>query len=109
MRKPLLTDEILEREARKKKFGYYDEVEEDWSDEYDLEDWTEDWNDEEWDEDEYTGYKEGQTVRIPVESSIVKSRRIETVKKEQFKSKVNKILFWVIFLLILFLIAVFYF
>ncbi|MBY5035232.1 cell wall synthase accessory phosphoprotein MacP [Streptococcus gallolyticus] len=96
MRKPLLSDEVLEREARKKRFGYF---EEDYDDE-ELEDW---------EDEDYQGYQEGQTIRIPVEASIVKSRRIETIKKERFKSKVNKTLFWIVFLLILFVLAVIYF
>ncbi|MGT2799039.1 cell wall synthase accessory phosphoprotein MacP [Streptococcus marmotae] len=101
MRKPLLTDEILEKAKPKKqqqRFGYY-APDEDVMDEFAFED--------EW-EEEYTGYREGYTHRIPVESSIVKSRRIETVKREEFRSKVNKMLFWVILLVILFLIAVFF-
>lgn len=65
-------------------------------------------NQEEWEED-YQGYEEGQTVRIPVQPSIVKSRRIEVVKREAFKEKVNRILFWVVVLVIVFLVAVFYF
>ena len=48
-------------------------------------------------------------MRIPVEASVVKSRRIETIKKEQFKSKVNTILFWIVLLLIAFILAVIYF
>ena len=107
MGKPLLTDEIIERARRRKdrekEFGYYspnsDDFEEEFYNEYDQ-------YEDDWDE-EYQGYREGETVRIPVEQSIVKSRRIETVKREEFRSKVNKVLFWVIILVILFLIAVF--
>ena len=107
MGKPLLTDEIIERARRRKdrekEFGYYspksDNYEEEFYDDYDQ-------YEDDWDED-YQGYREGETVRIPVEQSIVKSRRIETVKREEFRSKVNKVLFWVIILVILFLIAVF--
>lgn len=107
MGKPLLTDEIIERARRRKdrekEFGYYspnsDDFEEEFYDDYDQ-------YEDDWDED-YQGYREGETVRIPVEQSIVKSRRIETVKREEFRSKVNKVLFWVIILVILFLIAVF--
>ncbi|MGT2811116.1 hypothetical protein EII38_07470 [Streptococcus minor] len=117
MGKPLLTDEVLERARRHKdregEFGYYSPnsnryEDEDLYDEYDEYDEDEyapyeyDWD------DEYQGYEEGQTVRIPVEQSIVKSRRIETVKREEFRTKVNKILFGVVFLVILFLLAVFY-
>lgn len=107
MRKPLLTDEIIEKarrkQAREREFGYYSPDRE--VDEYDEDDemFEEDWDDE----DEYEGYQEGQTIRIPVEQSIVKSRRIETIKREAFRSKVNKILFWVVVLVILFLLAVF--
>uniref|UniRef100_UPI00193105F5 cell wall synthase accessory phosphoprotein MacP n=1 Tax=Streptococcus suis TaxID=1307 RepID=UPI00193105F5 len=57
-------------------------------------------------EEDYQGYEEGQTIRIPVKPTVVKSRRIETIKREAFRSKVNKILFWVIILLIMFIIAV---
>ena len=107
MGKPLLTDEIIERARRRKdrekEFGYYspnsDNYEEEFYDEYDK-------YEDNWEED-YQGYREGETVRIPVEQSSVKSRRIETVKREEFRSKVNKVLFWVIILVILFLIAVF--
>ena len=107
MGKPLLTDEIIERARRRKdrekEFGYYspnsDNYEEEFYDDYDQ-------YEDNWEED-YQGYREGETVRIPVEQSIVKSRRIETVKREEFRSKVNKVLFWVIILVILFLIAVF--
>ncbi|MGT2963986.1 cell wall synthase accessory phosphoprotein MacP [Streptococcus acidominimus] len=105
MRKPLLTDELLEETRRRKSslpqgFGYYDpEREFEDGDEFEFE---EDW------EDEDRGYREGYTHRIPVDASIIKSRRIETVKREEFRSKINKILFWVILLVILFLIAVFF-
>lgn len=105
MRKPLLTDELLGEMRRRKsipprRFGYYDpagEFEE--ADEFGSE---EDW------QNDYTGYQEGYTHRIPVDASIIKSRRIETVKRDEFRSKVNKILFWVVLLVILFLIAVFF-
>lgn len=103
MRKPLLTDEILEKvkknqySGQSNEFGHYrpnqdvsmeDNVFEPYLDE------------------EYQGYEEGQTIRIPVKPSVVKSRRIETIKREEFRSKVNKILLWVIILLIIFIIAV---
>lgn len=107
MGKPLLTDEVLERarrqKAREKDFGYYSPNPEYYDDNQDE---FEDEFQEDWDE-EYQGYQEGQTVRIPVEQSIVKSRRIETVKREEFRSKVNKILFWIVILVIIFLFAVF--
>lgn len=113
MGKPLLTDEVLERARRRKEekgFGYYspnpdhynDYEDDDNFNEYDeYEDYEEDWD------EEYQGYQEGQTIRIPVEQSIIKSRRIETVKREEFRSKLNKILFWIVILVIIFLFAVF--
>ncbi|TCD46124.1 hypothetical protein D3X11_01290 [Streptococcus sp. X16XC17] len=108
MRKPLLTDDIIEQAKRKKRFGYYEPELDDHYDEYD-----DDYDEDEWDEfqnqETYHGYEEGQTIRIPVEQSIIKSRRIETIKKDRFRSKVNKILFWVIVLVIGFIVAVIYF
>ena len=107
MGKPLLTDDIIERARRRKdrekEFGYYSPNSGDFEEEFydDDDQYEDDW------EEEYQGYREGETVRIPVEQSIIKSRRIETVKREEFRSKVNKILFWVILLVIIFLIAVF--
>ncbi|HFH9837003.1 TPA: cell wall synthase accessory phosphoprotein MacP [Streptococcus suis] len=103
MGKPILTDEILEKARKGQKledfqdnrgFGYYSpkqSLDEEFEPNFD---------------DEYTGYREGQTVRIPVEASVVKSRRIETIKREEFRGKVNKILFWVVILVILFILAV---
>ena len=41
--------------------------------------------------------------------SAYKSRRIESAKRNQFQHKLNRILFWVVVLLILLFIAVFYF
>lgn len=116
MGKPLLTDEVIERaklrgkKSGKAEFGYYspEDVSVDFEEDgrnwgyVDGEEWIDEW------EDEYTGYHEGQTVRIPVEHSIVKSRRIETVKREAFRAKLNKILFWIVLLLVIFLVAVFY-
>ncbi|HFI0150152.1 TPA: cell wall synthase accessory phosphoprotein MacP [Streptococcus suis] len=102
MGKPILTDEILEQARQGKKledleakrgFGYYSP----------QQSFTEEFKDL---DDEYTGYQEGQTMRIPVEASVVKSRRIETIKREEFRGKVNKILFWVIVLVVLFVLAV---
>lgn len=107
MGKPLLTDEVLERARRRKErereFGYYSPNSDEFDELYDFEEYddVDDW------EEEYQGYREGETVRIPVEQTIVKSRRIETVKREEFRSKVNKILFWVVILVIIFLFAVF--
>ena len=45
------------------------------------------------------------TLTIEVEPSIHKSRRIENTKRNVFNSKLNKILFAVIFLLILLILA----
>lgn len=45
------------------------------------------------------------TLAIDVEPSIHKSRRIENTKRNVFNSKLNKILFIVIFLLILLVLA----
>ena len=101
MGKPLLTDEVLERARRRKErereFGYYSPNSDEFDELYDFEEYddVDDW------EEEYQGYREGETVRIPVEQTIVKSRRIETVKREEFRSKVNKILFWVVILVII--------
>ncbi|MGT2911682.1 cell wall synthase accessory phosphoprotein MacP [Streptococcus cameli] len=123
MRKPLLTDDIIAKAKRKKpsqqhaEFGYYSPYagQEDWEEDV-LDRYEEEVAryeaefrefEEQWDED-YQGYEEGQTIRIPVEKSIVKSRRIETVKREAFRSKVNKVLFWVVVLVILFILAVIY-
>lgn len=46
-----------------------------------------------------------ETLKIQVEPSIHKSRRIENTKRNVFNSKLNKILFAVIFLLILLVLA----
>ena len=46
-----------------------------------------------------------ETLTIEVEPSIHKSRRIENTKRNVFNSKLNKILFTVIFLLILLVLA----
>lgn len=113
MRKPLLSDDVLEELERERlartpvKFGYYAPDEERAPHEpsasfeaYEAR--------SAWEEETYHGYQEGQTIRIPVEPSLVESRRIESVKKEAFSAKLNKILFWIVVLLILFLIAVFY-
>ncbi len=104
MGKPLLTDEILERARRgerltdKQEFGYYNPNS-------DLSDHEAAFH-QQWEDEEYEGYREGETVRIPVDASIVKSRRIETVKREEFRGKINKILFWVVVLVILLVLAV---
>ena len=46
-----------------------------------------------------------ETLKTQVEPSIHKSRRIENTKRNVFNSKLNKILFAVIFLLILLVLA----
>ncbi|HFI0468507.1 TPA: cell wall synthase accessory phosphoprotein MacP [Streptococcus suis] len=103
MGKPLLSDDILERVKKMQEadtsnqFGHYRPNQEVSMDEKIFEPIL---------DEEYEGYEEGQTIRIPVQPSHVKSRRIETIKREKFRDKVNKILFWVILLLIIFIIAV---
>ncbi|HEL1565609.1 TPA: hypothetical protein TXI81_001122 [Streptococcus suis] len=103
MGKPLLTDEILEKVKKKQysdqssQFGHYRPNQDISMDDALFDTYL---------EEDYQGYEEGQTIRIPVKPTVVKSRRIETIKREAFRSKVNKILFWVIILLIMFIIAV---
>ncbi|MGQ7381383.1 cell wall synthase accessory phosphoprotein MacP [Streptococcus suis] len=103
MGKPLLTDEILEKAKKKQysdqssQFGHYRPNQDISMDDALFDSCL---------EEDYQGYEEGQTIRIPVKPTVVKSRRIETIKREAFRSKVNKILFWVIILLIMFIIAV---
>ena len=41
--------------------------------------------------------------------SAYKSRRIENAKRNQFQHKLNRILFWIVVLLIILIVAVFYF
>ncbi|HEM3661401.1 TPA: hypothetical protein U1C79_001329 [Streptococcus suis] len=103
MGKPLLTDEILEKVKKKQysdqssQFGHYRPNQDISMDDPLFDPYL---------EEDYQGYEEGQTIRIPVKPTVVKSRRIETIKREAFRSKVNKILFWVIILLVMFIIAV---
>ncbi|HFU4205782.1 TPA: cell wall synthase accessory phosphoprotein MacP [Streptococcus suis] len=103
MGKPLLTDEILKRVKKMQEadtaegFGHFSPKQTVSMDEKIFEPIL---------DEEYEGYEEGQTIRIPVKPSVVKSRRIESIKREEFRGKVNKILFWVILLLIVFIIAV---
>lgn len=49
-----------------------------------------------------------ETLTIEVEPSIHKSRRIENTKRNVFNSNLNKILFTIIFLLILLVLAIKY-
>ena len=46
------------------------------------------------------------TVQIQVEPTVTKSRRIEEQKQSVVQSKLNKILFWIIVLLIALIIAI---
>ena len=46
------------------------------------------------------------TVQIQVEPTVTKSRRIEERKQSVVQSKLNKILFWIIVLLIVLIIAI---
>ena len=41
-----------------------------------------------------------ETLHIEVDSTVTKSRRIENQKRSLFQAKLNKILFWVVILLI---------
>ena len=86
MSKPLLTDDVIEQAKRE---------------EIDLEEhpYYEDYEEEFYDEDYEADYQ----------PSAYKSRRIENAKRNQFQHKLNRILFWVVVLLILLFIAVFYF
>ena len=86
MGKPLLTDDIIEQAKRG---------------EIDLEEYPyyEDYEQEFYDEDYEADYQ----------PSAYKSRRIENAKRNQFQHELNRILFWVVVLLIILFIAVFYF
>lgn len=46
------------------------------------------------------------TLQIQVEPTVTKSRRIEEQKQSVLQSKLNKILFWIIVLLIVLIIAI---
>lgn len=48
----------------------------------------------------------GDTLDIHVEPTVTKSRRIENEKRSVFQAKLNKILFWVILLLVALVAAV---
>ena len=83
MGKPLLTDDIIEQAKRGEiDHPYYQDYEKEF-----------------YDEDYEANYQ----------PSAYKSRRIENAKRNQFQHKLNRILFWVVVLLILLFIAVFYF
>ena len=86
MSKPLLTDDVIEQAKRG---------------EIDLEDhpYYQDYEEEFSDEDYEANYQ----------PSAYKSRRIENAKRNQFQHKLNRILFWIVVLLIILIVAVFYF
>ena len=86
MSKPLLTDDVIEQAKRG---------------EIDLEDhpYYQDYEEEFYDEDYGANYQ----------PSAYKSRRIENAKRNQFQHKLNRILFWIVVLLIILIVAVFYF
>ena len=90
MGKPLLTDEILKRVKKMQeadtdeRFGHFSPKQTVSMDEKIF--------DPILDED-YQGYEEGQTIRIPVKPSVVKSRRIESIKREEFEEKSTKFSF----------------
>ena len=50
-----------------------------------------------------------ETIPIRVQPTVTKSRRIENAKRNQFQHKLNRILFWIVVLLIILIVAVFYF
>ncbi|WP_296123346.1 cell wall synthase accessory phosphoprotein MacP [uncultured Streptococcus sp.] len=86
MGRPLLTDDIIEQAKRG---------------EIDLAD-----------HPSYQGYDEDlydESFDADYQPSTYKSRRIENAKRTQFQHKLNRILFWVVVLLIVLFIAVFYF
>lgn len=86
MSKPLLTDDVIEQAKRG---------------EIDLEDHPcyQDYEEEFYDEDYEANYQ----------PSAYKSRRIKNAKRNQFQHKLNRILFWIVVLLIILIVAVFYF
>ena len=82
MSKPLLTDDVIEQAKRG---------------EIDLED-----------HPYYQDYEE-EFYEANYQPSAYKSRRIENAKRNQFQHKLNRILFWIVVLLIILIVAVFYF
>lgn len=84
MAKPLLTDELIEQAKRGEidldETGHYEESDDSF---YDQE--------------------------VAINGADYKSRRVENARRSQFQKKLNRILFWVILLLILLLVAVIYF
>lgn len=47
------------------------------------------------------------TLHIQVEPTVTKSRRIENQKRGIFQAKLNKILFWIVLLLIILIAAIY--
>ena len=86
MSKPLLTDDVIEQA----KSG---EIDLDYHPYYQY------YEEEFYDEDYEANYQ----------PSAYKSRRIENAKRNQFQHKLNRILFWIVVLLIILIVAVFYF
>ncbi|MGT2907845.1 cell wall synthase accessory phosphoprotein MacP [Streptococcus dentiloxodontae] len=97
MGKPLLTDEIIERANRGEQF-YEDTPSTDWDEDKLYVDY------HERDLMEQKGYHAAKTNK----ADVYKSRRIENAKRGQFQKKLNKLLFWLIILLIILFVAVFY-
>lgn len=99
MGKPLLTDEIIERANRGEKISGPPLVD-------DEETKILSTSSQEFGYSRVRDHAFSQeTLAIDVEPSIHKSRRIENTKRNVFNSKLNKILFTVIFLLILLVLA----
>ena len=46
------------------------------------------------------------TLQINVEPTVTKSRRIENAKRGVYQAKLNKILFWIVLLLIALIVAI---
>ena len=60
----------------------------------------------------YQDYEEefyAEDYEANYQPSAYKSRRIENAKRNQFQHKLNRILFWIVVLLIILIVAVFYF
>lgn len=91
MGRPLLTDDIIEQAKR---------GEIDLADHPSYQGYDEDFDDEDFDDEAFDA---------DYQPSTYKSRRIENAKRNQFQHKLNRILFWVVVLLIVLFIAVFYF
>jgi len=77
-----------------------------YQEDYDSDDY-DDYDEEEYDDEYEDDYDEDYEANY--QPSAYKSRRIENAKRNQFQHKLNRILFWVVVLLIILFIAVFYF